>query len=74
MPTSTETLGSMVLQLTSENRFGLFNASGKTPHTRFEIGMIIKEKFNLKGTISPCSIQDFDFAATSHKISLDTGK
>ena len=74
-PTSTETLGSMVLQLTSENRFGLFNASGRTPHTRFEIGMIIKEKFNLEGTISPCSINDFDFAAIRpENSSLDTEK
>ena len=74
-PTSTETLGSMVLHLTSENRFGLFNASGKTPLSRFEIGMVIKEKFNLGGSITPCSIRDFDFAAIRpENSSLDTSK
>ena len=47
----------------------------KHPIPGFEIGMIIKEKFNLEGTISPCSINDFDFAAIRpENSSLDTEK
>lgn len=74
-PTSTETLGNMILSLTSQNRFGLFNATGSTPHSRFEMGKIIQRKFDLGGEIIPCSIRDFDFAAARpQNSSLDVSK